>query len=250
VSGALGSRFGWRAPFLVAAAATAVLIVVLARLLQPQLPPRRVPYRELLRSLPKIVANLPPLRRHAVLGAFAFAAFSVFWTTLPFRLAAPPLHYGSEVAGLFGLLGVAGAFAAQLAGRLTDRYGSRWVNGGGIAVVAISYAVLAAAGHTLLGLGLGIVLLDFGVQGNHVSNQTRILGLDDSLRNRLNTIYMVAFFLGGAVGSAVGSWSWSRWGWAGVTACGGAFGVAGVIAFGLLPGAAQSRPLVTSESIS
>jgi len=176
VSGVLGAHFGWRAPFLIAAAATAVLILVLARLLPSQLPPRHVPYRELLGSLPRLVASLPPLRRHAILGALAFGAFSVFWTTLPFHLAAPPLHYGSDVAGLFGLLGVAGALAAPLAGRLTDRYGPHWVNGGGIAIVAISFAVLAAAGHTLVGLGLGVLLLDFGVQGNHVSNQTRILG--------------------------------------------------------------------------
>jgi len=234
-----------RAPFLIAAAATAVLIPVLARLLPSQLPPRRVPYRELLGSLPRLVASLPPLRRHAILGAFAFGAFSVFWTTLPFRLATPPLHYGSDVAGLFGLLGVAGAFAAPLAGRLTDRYGPHWVNGGGIAVVAIAFAVFAAAGHTLVGLGLGILLLDFGVQGNHVSNQTRILGLDASLRNRLNTIYMVMFFFGGAAGSALGSWSWSQWGWAGVTACGGAFGVAAPSA---KPTATLPRPAAAPPS--
>ena len=235
VSGVLGARIGWRGPFFVAAAATSLLLAVFARYLPSQLPPRKVPYGQLLASLPRLVVELAPLRRHAVLGALVMGAFSVFWTTLTFRLAAPPLHHGSGVAGLLSLLGVAGALAAPLAGRLTDRHGARWVNGDGIAVVALAYAVFAAAGHTLIGLGAGIVLLDSGIQGNHVSNQTRVLSLDAALRNRLNTLYMVSFFTGGAFGSALGAWTWSLWGWAGVTTCGATFGVLGLVAFAFLP---------------
>lgn len=240
VSGLVGAHLGWRAPFLIAAAATAVLVVVLARRLPSQLPPRPVPYPELVRSLPRLVMTLPALRRHALLGALAFGAFSLFWTSLPFRLARAPLHYGSEAAGLFGIVGVAGALAAPLAGRLTDRYGWRWVNVGGMVIIALAYLVFAAAGETLVGLGLGIVILDFGVQANHVSNQTRVLGLDASMRNRLNTLYMVSFCLGGAVGSALAGWTWTHWGWAGVTACGAAFGLAGVASFALAP--PRARP--------
>lgn len=236
VSGVLGGPFGWRAPFFVAAAATLVLVAILWNKLPSQKPPRQVPYRELLSSLPRLVRDSAPLRRHAILGALTFGAFSVFWTTLPFRLALAPLHYGSEVAGLFGLLGVAGALAAPLAGRLSDRYGSRWVNAGAIATVVVSYAVFALAGHTLVGIGAGVVLLDFGAQANHISNQTRVLGLDAARRNRLNTVYMVAYFIGGATGSALGAWAWNRWAWDGVTACGAAFGVVGLIGFALLPG--------------
>jgi predicted MFS family arabinose efflux permease len=214
-----------------------VLVLVLWKKLPSQKPPSRVPYRELLASLPRLVRDSAPVRRHAILGALTFAAFSVFWTTLPFRLATPPLHYGSEVAGLFGLVGVAGALAAPLAGRLADRYGSRWVNAAATAIVVLSYGVFALAGHTLGGLAVGVLLLDFGAQANHISNQTRVLGLDAALRNRLNTVYMVTYFIGGASGSALGAWAWNRWAWAGVSACGAAFGIVGLVAFAVLPGA-------------
>jgi predicted MFS family arabinose efflux permease len=50
-----------------------------------------------------------------------------------------------------------------------------------------------------------------------------------ALRNRLNSVYMVIYFLGGAFGSAIGSWAWARGGWSGVCWCGGAFGMAGLL---------------------
>src|SRR5262249_2102732 len=83
LSGIIGAHLGWRAPFLVAAGANGLLLLTLARRLPSQLPPRPVPYRELVRSLPALVATTPPLRRHAVLGALAFGSFRLFWTALP-----------------------------------------------------------------------------------------------------------------------------------------------------------------------
>jgi predicted MFS family arabinose efflux permease len=75
-------------------------------------------------------------------------------------------------------------------------------------------------GHTLWGLVLGVVVLDAGVQAGHVTNQSRIHSLLPEARNRLTTVYMVAFFLGGAVGSALGAYAWQRWRWSGVCTVG------------------------------
>jgi hypothetical protein len=36
----------------------------------------------------------------------------------------------------------------------------------------------------------------------------------------LNTVYMVTYFLGGALGSALGAYGWSHWGWSGVCIAG------------------------------
>jgi predicted MFS family arabinose efflux permease len=59
-------------------------------------------------------------------------------------------------------------------------------------------------------------LLDLGVQSSNVSNQTRVHSLNEKMRNRINTVYMVSFFLGGAFGSFIGSYSYSHFGWYGV----------------------------------
>jgi len=38
----------------------------------------------------------------------------------------------------------------------------------------------------------------------------------------MNTVYMVTYFAGGALGTALGTWAWTAWGWAGVCGSGAA----------------------------
>lgn len=224
-SGALGARLGWRPVFLAAAAG----MLVLAGVLRVRLPESRaevaLSYRALLASLPAVARRWAVLRESAVFGALAFASFSAFWTTLPFHLAALPGHYGSGVAGAFGLVGIVGALAASFVGRVNDRGDPRRTVGWGLAGTVAAWVALAAFGTALAGLVLGVLLLDLGVQGAHVSNQTRIFALDDAARGRINAVYMVAYFAGGALGSAAGAAAWARAGWTGVSLVGALFAV-------------------------
>ena len=151
-----------------------------------------------------------------------FGAFSSFWATLVFFLATPPYHYGPRVAGMFGIIGAVGVLFAPWAGRLTDRKGPAFTVALAILTAIASYVVFDVAGRRLAGLIAGVILLDLGVQAGHVANQTRIYALVPEARSRLNTVYMVTYFLGGALGSALGAWGWSRWGWNGVCAAGAA----------------------------
>ena len=92
----------------------------------------------------------------------------------------------------------------------------------GILISIGSYAVFRVAGYAIPGLVVGVILLDLGVQAGHVANQTRIYALVPEARSRLNTVYMVTYFLGGALGSALGAYGWTHWGWNGVCAAGAA----------------------------
>ncbi len=230
LSGAVAARAGWRAVYWIAAGVMLLLAATLASVLPRQSPARRVPYAELLGSLWRLVRTESVLRRHAVMGALGFAAFSAFWTTLSFHLASLPGHYGSETAGMFGLVGAAGALAAVGAGRLAERIGPRPLNGTALALVVGSFGLMAAAPASLWVLALGVVGMDAGVQASHISNQTRIYALSAELRNRLNSVYMVVYFLGGALGSAVGARMWTAFGWMGVCVTGGGFAAAALIA--------------------
>ena len=79
--------------------------------------------------------TLKELRESCLYGSMSFACFGAFWITLTFHLEAPPFQYSSAVIGLFGVLGVAGAVAATLAGRLADRRGPRLAIGSGLVVL-------------------------------------------------------------------------------------------------------------------
>jgi predicted MFS family arabinose efflux permease len=228
VSGLVGARYGWRALYLIAAAAMVLLALALRAALPRQAPAQKVGYGELLRSMFSFIGEEPVLRRHALVGACGFAAFSVFWTTLVFELAAPPLHLGAQAAGLFGLFGIAGALAAPLVGRFGGHRDPRLVNGLSLALVAIGFVLFAIWPHSLIALAAGCILLDAGVQGSHVSNQTRVFALRPERRNRLNAVYMVGYFIGGAAGSQLGALAWQRAGWRGVCAAGVALAVLGI----------------------
>ncbi len=231
VSGAAGARFGWRAVFWGAAAVMALLAALLRARLPASRPDAALPYRALLASLPAVARRYAVLRESAAVGALAFASFSAFWTTLAFHLAAPPLRLGSAAAGGFGLVGVVGALAASVVGRRNDRRDPRGTIGIGLAVTLASWGVLGAFGASVAGLVAGVVLLDLGVQAAHVSNQARIFALDESARGRINAVYMVAYFAGGALGSAAAAAAWARAGWGGVVAVGAGFVVAALAAY-------------------
>jgi predicted MFS family arabinose efflux permease len=222
-SGWVSKIHGWRWVF-VASALISLAFVPLFHREMPELKPKQtLTYGDAMRSLWTLWTTQPLLRESSVLGGLVFASFSCFWTTLAFLL---DTHYGlgAGVAGSFGVVGAAGAMTATLAGRMADRHGSRWVAGLGLAILAGSYVLLwgVVAVHAglwvhLAGLVVGVVILDVGAQMTQVANQTRIFGLDASARSRLNTVYMVCYFTGAAVGSWLSSLAWAKWGWNGVS---------------------------------
>jgi predicted MFS family arabinose efflux permease len=213
---------GWRWVFVVAAVINAAFVPLMWKMmpkLEPKLPLR---YGEAMKSLWTLWRTQPLLRESCAMGGLIFASFSCFWTTLAFLLHS---HYGlgAGVAGMFGLVGAAGALVAPIAGRMADRHGSRWVIGVGVTVLAASYLLLwgeetvrMSVGLHVAALAFGVVLLDAGAQMAQLGNQTRIFGLLPSARSRLNTVYMTVYFGGAAAGSALATVAWSHWRWNGV----------------------------------
>jgi cyanate permease len=84
-------------------------------------------------------------------------------------------------------------------------------------------------GHSLAALIAGIVILDVGVQGLHVLNQTTIFTLGEDTRSRINGIYLTLYFLGGAIGSTASAWLYDRAGWSAVCGLGAAIGCAALL---------------------
>jgi predicted MFS family arabinose efflux permease len=81
----------------------------------------------------------------------------------------------------------------------------------------ISFIVFYFSIESIIGVIIGIVFIDVGIQGVHISNQTRVYSLLPEARNRLNTVFMSFSFLGTAAGSAYGLFLWKFAGWHGVT---------------------------------
>jgi predicted MFS family arabinose efflux permease len=224
LSGFVGARFGWRGMFLAASG----VMVVLAALLRSTLPryqpatSSRLGYPRLLQSIWHLFRDLPGLRAIAVTGALMYASLSAFWSSLALYLLRD-YHAGPGTAGLFGLVGAVGALSASFAGRNAARIGARRLVQICIVLMLVAWAAFAGGIGSWAALVIGIVLLDVGAQGATVSNQTEIYRLHAEAHTRLNTVYKIFYFVGGACGSSLSAIAWDHAGFRGVCAVGGSF---------------------------
>jgi len=224
VSGLVAQGAGWRAIYWLSAALMVGFALVLWRALPTEGPRPQRSYPSLVSSSLRLLATEPVLRRRAWHGACAFAAFSALWTTIAFLLSGSPYRYSNAVIGLFGLVGAGGIVAANLAGKLADSARATATTVVAGVLLAGSFALLWAGRTSLAALIIGIVVLDMGTQGMQITNQAVIYALRPDARSRINSAYMVCYFLGGATGSVSAGALYGTHGWAGVCLLGAGFG--------------------------
>ena len=226
LGGFVATHAGWREMFWLAVPLALVCALAMARSL-PRVPPQTtLSYGAALGSLRRLWREEPTLRRAAMMQAALFASFSAFWTILALQLEQPEFGLGADVAGLFGILGTVGVFAAPISGKLADIRGPRLAIAVGGVLTLLSWLAFFSL-VSIPGLVIGVILLDFGVQSALVSNQHVIYALAPEARSRLNTVFMTAMFLGGAFGSATATLAWNYGGWTAVCGLGAALAALG-----------------------
>jgi len=223
----------WHAVYWMSAALMVSLAILLRWTLPPRVPQARLRYGELLWSMVHLARTTPVLRRRALYQASLFAVFSLFWTTVPLVLAAPAFGFSQSGIALFALMGVAGAFAAPIAGRLADRGWTRPATAAAMLLTSGGFALtmITAPGSTLslALLVMAAIAIDFGVQANVVLGFRALFVLGADTRSRLNGLYMATFFLAGALGSGVGGWAYATGGWWLAATIGGALPLCALI---------------------
>ncbi len=224
LSGLLAQVSGWRTIFWVSAGLMVVLAAVLRRALPGEAARPALPYRSLVAGSVRLLAEEPVLRRRCFQGAVMFAGFSILWTSLAFLLAGPPYHYDNAVIGLFGLAGLFGVAAANVAGKLADssRVTATTVASG--ALLTASFGILVAGTTSVVAVLAGIVVLDIATQGMQITNQAVIYGLRPEARSRINSAYMTCYFVGGALGSVAAGVALGVGGWHGTCLAGAVCG--------------------------
>lgn len=231
VAGALAATGTWRTVYLVSAGVMLAQAAVLHRKLPAGHARSGMRYRKALVSTARLVAEEPLLRLRAAFGLLSFATFSVLWTSMAYLLS-DRYHLGPATIGLFGLAGAAGAVTANGAGRRSDRGLVRSSTLAASFLLLVSWLPLWLGGRHLAAFVAGVVVLDVGAQGLHITNQGAIYRIRPEARSRATSVYMVSYFVGGALGSGLSTMLYQRLGWAAVSALGASF-AAGAMALGI-----------------
>ena len=219
LSGFVGEHAGWREMFWVGVP----MALLAAGMMFATLPNHRatsgMKYHTAIKSLAHLWKHEPSLRTATFVQAALFASFTAFWTILALYLQGPHFQLGADIAGLFGIVGAVGVFAAPVAGRIADRRGPHFVVWLGAVLTLVSWLIFGAW-YSIAALIIGVIVLDFGIQSALVSNQHIIYALHPDARSRLNTVFMTGMFLGGAAGSAIATAAWGYGGWFAVSIVG------------------------------
>lgn len=212
-AGFMAELGSWRSIYVLAAVLMAITALALYRSLPRHHSHAGLPYPALIGSVFRLFVEEPVLRLRSLLGLLSFCLFALFWTPLAFLLAREPYHYSDAIIGLFGLAGAAGALSATWAGRLADRGKGSLGTTVGLIALLLSWIPLGFAPVSLVALIIGVVLLDLAVQLVHVGNQNAVIALRPEARTRLNAGYITCYFIGGALGSLLGTqlFQWHGW---------------------------------------
>lgn len=225
IAGFIGELYGWRAIYYIAIGLMIILMMVLKFKLPDIKPSFKGNYLQLMKSLIHIFKTQPVLRLAAFRGALGFAAFSGFWITLVFLLEDSPFYASSSVAGAFGVIGAMGALAATTVGKLAHYLSLYKIILYAIFMQLVSWIIFYFTGNTYIGLIVGVIILDLGLQSMHISNQASFFALKVEAPNRMNTVYMFSYFLGGSIGSYTAAQAWKYYKWDGVVVIGFCFTV-------------------------
>lgn len=233
VSGFVGPRLGWRAIYIMATVLIAILTLTLSKLMPTCKPKSDEKYSHIMKSMTQILKTNPVVRSSSIIGPCLFAAVQLFWTSNVFYLESPVYGFlgnSSEVSGRFALVGIVGVFLVPFMGTLCDKKTPRFAIGVSIAFAFSSYVIFYLFGTSLIGLTIGIMILDFAVNSSQVSNQARINSVDSPMQNRFNSVFMSIYFFIGSIGSYLGSFVYNTFGWIGICVAGFGFVLVALVA--------------------
>lgn len=218
LSGFVGENFGWRSVFIMSAGLATVFGVLLYSFLPTNKPHSNLRYLPLIKSSVSLFVKHRSLQTFALTGAFWFASFNVLWATLAIYVSDAPFNYNAQQAGLFGVIALAGVIGAKSSGKWVNIIGSKKLVMIVLTLAAVGFAITGLFVGNLVALIVGIILIDFAIFSAQVANQVRVFSIDPTAQSRINGIYMLFYYTGGALGSIIGVKVFSLYQWPGVVA--------------------------------
>lgn len=220
VSGFIGELIGWREMYHIAAGMMFICAIVVLKVLPDIQTNFQGKYSGLMKSLLALVKEYPQLRIYSIRAALNFGSLLAMWSCLAFKMGQAPFFANSDVIGMLGLCGVAGALTASFVGRYVKQVGVRRFNFIGCGLILFAWLLFFIGENTFIGIIAGIIIIDIGMQCIQLSNQTSIFELDPRARTVSISVFMTTYFIGGSMGTFLAGSFWQLYGWHGVIGTG------------------------------
>jgi len=148
----------------------------------------------------------------------AFFVFSSIFNFLPFYLAGPPFHAPTGVITLMYLAYIIGIAIGPIAGRMSNRIGSGSTMALGAGLLGLAIVITLIKSLVIIALCLaGVCAGFFSIHAAAVGSLNRKLS---SSQGRANSLYVMFYYLGGAVGITCSGYVYGIMGWNGVVLLG------------------------------
>lgn len=211
LAGLLSNLYGWQLIYIISGVLMMGLAIILKKRL-PHIPTVSMAYGKILHSMLQLIRQEKRLVYRALIGASAFAAMSVLFSTIAVLLSSS-FGLPDVAVGLVTLIGVFGALSTKKIGKIADRGHGKLITWAGLSLLAVSWSFLYFGAQYLWSYIIGFGLINLGLASVHTSNQNVIFHLRPDAKSRLNAVYMTSYFIGGACGSALGIYAWHHGGW-------------------------------------
>lgn len=213
--GYLTDQFSWQLSFYAFAVTGLFLFVAVIFLL----PPSKNFQSSQLSFSKDIKGFLFHLKNPALLVVFGLGAvlqisFTGIWTYLPFHLQSPPYSMSLQaISYLFFAYGI-GVIGSPMAGRMAERFGLRKIRL--IGVFILSAGIFMTLGSALWLLIVGLCLTCLGFFTAHSLTAASVGQQATHHKGSASSLYLVAYYLGVAIGSSLLSLLWTLAGWTGL----------------------------------
>ncbi len=228
-SGYVGDIFGWRTMYGIAAGLIAISAVIVMKTFPYVEPTFNGRFIKLMSSIFRLVKENPKAVTYSVRSGLIFGSLLGMWACMAFRMKEAPFFQGSDMVGLLGLCGIAGALTASNAGKYITRYGVEKVNACGVSLVLLAWIIMGLFQNYYVGIIAGVIIIDIGMQCVQLSNQSATMKLCPQASSRMNTIYMVTYFIGGSFGTFLAGTMWVKFGWYGTVFAGLSIVIASIL---------------------
>lgn len=216
-AGVVAEHYGWHAVYWVAASLMIAVTFILPVSMRSDKAPQKRPqgsYAALLLTVFALAKEQREILLSAMIQALNFAMFTAIWLALALHLTSQEMGYGVDTVGYLAGITAVSILSTPRLGRWADRVGPRRARFILAMIQLLGSALLYPFGSSALAVVVPLIVINLVGPSVDVTGRMTFLSLAPEIRTRLTTIYIVFMFLGGGIGSIMGtaSFDWGGWG--------------------------------------